>query len=192
VVDLIDLERVEHRFSNLFDAMVSHLRLHCADSPTTAVGLLGTLGKNGSVNDDPTGDIEAAVRAVLPHTIAPWNVAAHRGADGTWTVELTHEASNGLAIETTDVDATDAVARVIRLLDTSHELNRISRAPKLEHPDTVAGVRTLVQAFGWSRFEVRAIVGLLGEVGALGADETEWLNSSFGEDRPPPRATAIV
>ena len=150
------------------------------------------VGETGRVSVDPGGDIESAIRTMLPATTAPWNVVAYRLADGTWTVELTHEASNGLVIEAPHADTEDALARVIRVLDSSHEVERISRAPKLEHPETVAGVRTLVQAFGWSRTEVRAVVALLGEVNELDDDEAEWLDSSFGEDRPPPQAIAIV
>jgi hypothetical protein len=45
-------------------------------------------------------------------------------------------------------------------------------------------VRAVVQAFGLSRTEVHAVVGLLAEVQDLDADKTERFESSFDEDRP--------
>ena len=141
---------------------------------------------------DPASEIESAVQAALPATVAPWKVAARRLDDDTWTVALTHEASNGLVVETRHVNAAEAVAVVVEGLDKHREVERIARAPKLEHPATIAGVRAIVQAFGWSRTEVGAVVGLMEEVQALDAEEAEWLKSSFGEDRPPPRATGIM
>ncbi|MGE3689682.1 MAG: hypothetical protein AB7J47_25345 [Acidimicrobiia bacterium] len=53
-------------------------------------------------------------------------------------------------------------------------------------------MRALVQVFGWCRTEVGAVVGLLEEVGALGAAEADWFRTSFGEDRPPPRPSGLV
>lgn len=144
------------------------------------------------VSVDPATEIESAVRAALPAAAAPWKVTADRLDDDTWVVELTHEASNGLVFETGKINASDAAAIVVAWVDDSREVQRVARAPKLTHAATIAGVRTLVQMFGWSRTEVRAVVGLLTELQALSADEAEWFRSSFGQDRPPPRASAIV
>ena len=144
------------------------------------------------VSVDPATEIESAVRAALPAAAAPWKVTAERLDDDTWAVELTHEASNGLVFETGKINASDAAAIVVAWVDDNREVQRVARAPKLTHAATIAGVRTLVQGFGWSRTEVRAVVGLLTELQALSAGEAEWFRSSFGEDRPPPRASAIV
>jgi hypothetical protein len=141
---------------------------------------------------DPAAEIEYAVHAALPATVAPWTAAARRLDDGTWAVIVTHEVSNGLVFETGQVEVADVVDSAIRSLAQSQEVQRVARAPKLQHPSTIAGIRGLVQTFGWTRTEVAAVVGLLEEVQALDADEAEWFTASFGEDRPPPRATTIV
>jgi hypothetical protein len=105
---------------------------------------------------------------------------------------LTHEASNGLVFEEPDVEVADAITRMTTLITESDEVQRIARAPKLDHPEAVAGVRVLVQAFGWSRAEVAGVAGVLRDVGALNHEEEHWLRSSFDSDRPPPRATAVL
>lgn len=138
-------------------------------------------------------DIEVAVGEALPgNATAPWHVRASQRDDRVWEVELRHEASNGLVIDTGVSDPADAIPRAIELLATNREVARIARAPHLQHPKAVAGVRTLVQAFGWSRTEVRAVVGLLIDVAALSEDEADWLRDWFGADKPAPRASEIM
>lgn len=144
------------------------------------------------VDDSERGIIESAVAAMLPASSVPWSVASERGPDGPWTVLLGHEASNGLCIETGVTDPTDAIASVRALLSESLELERVGQAPKLEHPHAIAGLRALVQSFGWSRTEVAAVAGLLVEVGALNEVEAEWFTTWFGEAKPRPRATRIM
>lgn len=141
---------------------------------------------------DPADEIVSAIRAALPATVTPWGVSARRRDNGAWTVEMTHEASNGLVFETPDVDVADAITRMRTYIAGNAEVERIARAPKLDHPEAVAGVRVLVQAFGWSRAEVAGVAGVLRDVGALNHEEKRWLRTSFGSDRPPPRATTVV
>jgi hypothetical protein len=141
---------------------------------------------------DRGDEIVSAIRAALPASVSPWEVNAGRRDNGAWTVELTHEASPGLFFETPDVEATDVITRMSTYLAANHEVQRVARAPRLDHPEAVAGVRVLVQAFGWSRAEVAAVAGVLRDVGALNHEEEHWLRTSFGADRPPPRATTVV
>jgi hypothetical protein len=129
---------------------------------------------------------------MLPASAAPWSVHAQRRQNGEWTVSLVHEASNGLVFETKDTDAAGAIRSVGNCLRDSVEVQRVARAPKLNHLEAVAGVRTLVQCFGWSRVEVGAVAGLLTDLAALSAEEAEWIKSSFGDDKPPPRATRMM
>jgi hypothetical protein len=119
-------------------------------------------------------------------------VTARRHDNGAWTLELTHEASNGLVVETLDVEVADAITSMRTYIAENDEVQRIARAPRLDHPLAVAGVRGLVQAFGWSRVEVAGVAGVMRDVGALNPDEEHWLRSSFGSDHPPPRATGVV
>lgn len=144
------------------------------------------------MNADPADEIVAAVRAALPATVTPWGVSARRRDDGAWTVELAHEASNGLVFETPAIDLADAITWMTTYVAESEEVQRIARAPELDHPEAVAGVRVLVQAFGWSRAEVAGVADVLRDVGALNGDEEQWLRTSFGSDRPPPRATTVM
>jgi hypothetical protein len=141
---------------------------------------------------DRGDEIVSAIRAALPATVSPWEVNARRRDKGAWTVELTHEASNGLVFETPDVEVTDAITRMSTYIAENDEVQRIARAPRLDHPEAVAGVRVLVQTFGWSRAEVAGVAGVLRDVGALNHEEEYWLGTSFGSDRPPPRATTVV
>jgi hypothetical protein len=144
------------------------------------------------MNADPADEIVAAVRATLPATVTPWAVNARRHDDGAWTVELAHEASNGLVLDTPAVEVADAITWMTTYVAESEEVQRIAGAPKLDHPEAVGGVRVLVQAFGWSRAEVAGVAGLLRDVGAVNDDEEHWLRTSFGSDRPPPRATTVM
>jgi hypothetical protein len=105
---------------------------------------------------------------------------------------MSHEASNGLVFETPDVEVTDAITRMREDIAENDEVQRIALAPRLDHPEAVAGVRVLVQTFGWSRAEVAGVAGVLRDVGALNPEEEHWLRTSFGSDRPPPRATTVV
>jgi len=141
---------------------------------------------------DPAGEIVSAIRAALPATVAPWEVIARRRDNGAWTVELMHEASNGLVVETLDVEAADVITSMSTYIAEDDEVQRIARAPKLDHPVAVAGVRSLVQAFGWSLAEVAAVAGVMRDVGALNQEEEHWLRTSFGSDRPPPRASDLM
>jgi len=122
----------------------------------------------------------------------PWTVTAVRNDAGSWVVKLTHEASSGLVIETRESDAAIATAEVSKLLAHSSEVDRVAAAPELQHVDAVAGLRALVQSFGWSRTEVGAVAGLLEELRALDADESKWLAAYVGADRPPPQATKVM
>lgn len=99
---------------------------------------------------DGADEIASAIRAALPATVTPWEVNARRRDNGAWTVELTHEASHGLVFETPDVEVADAMMSMSTYIAENDEVQRIARAPKLDHPVAVAGVRVLVQAFGWS------------------------------------------
>ena len=141
---------------------------------------------------DRADEIVSAIRAVLPATVTPWEVNARPRDNGAWTVELTHEASNGLVFETPDVEVADVITRMSTYIAENDEVQRIARAPKVDHPVAVAGVRVLVQTFGWSRAEVAGVAGVLRDVGALNHEEEHWLRTSFGADRPPPRATSVV
>lgn len=68
------------------------------------------------------------------------------------------------SFETGVSDAAVAEAEVLKSLTHSHEVQRVAAAPALQHGDAVAGVRALVQTFGWSRTEVLAVARLLQEL----------------------------
>ena len=72
-------------------------------------------------------DIELSVGNALPDNVAgPWHVKASQRGDGVWELELRHEASNGLVIDTGEVDATEAIARAVESLAASREIaNRV-------------------------------------------------------------------
>jgi hypothetical protein len=57
-------------------------------------------------------------------------------------------------------------------------------APALVHRDLVMGVRALATAYEWPAGEVRGVVFLLHEVGALTLEETSWLAGYVAEDAP--------
>lgn len=143
------------------------------------------------MTDEDAARIEDGVRATLPSSVQPWVVAASRGRSSAWSVELTHPASNGLVIESATSDTAEALARILDILRTNPEIGLVAQAPRITHPSMIDGVRALAQVFGWSRAEVGSVARLLEEGGALNLDETRWLESSFGEDRPPSRATTI-
>ena len=135
------------------------------------------------VADDDGASVEAAVRAALPSSLGPWTVTSRTDRNGSWTIEVTHVASNGLIIETGVSDAMTAIARARDVLAHSRELERVARAPRIVHPDAINGLRASVQVFGWSQTEARAMARLLEEVGALDGDKTGWFETLFGEDR---------
>jgi hypothetical protein len=144
------------------------------------------------MDDGSAAAIVSAVQATLPASVVPWTVTAERRSVGAWTISLTHEASNGLVFETADTDVASAIRTVVGSVRDNAEVRRIGQAPKLDHPDVVAGIRTLVQCFGWSRTEVGAVAALFEEFDSLSAKEAEWITRSFGEEKPPPRATRIL
>jgi threonine synthase len=144
------------------------------------------------VADKAAEVLERAVQAALVSSRTPWTTTARRVEDDSWIVELTHDASNGFIIETGTADPAAAARRVVDSLGRSREIERVAAAPPLRHVDAVRGLRAVVQTFGWSRAEVRAMARLLEELGALDADEAVWLASHVGADRPPPRATEAM
>jgi hypothetical protein len=85
-----------------------------------------------------------------------------------------HPASAGLVLETGTFDR-DLAERHIAWWMRQREFAVADAAPELVHPEAVAGVRTLVQAFEWPTVQVRAVAFLLFEVDVLTADEAGWI-----------------
>ena len=67
---------------------------------------------------------------------------------------------------------------------TITEVDIAAAAPKLEHPDLIAGLRTIAKAFNWDTLEVRSVAFLLFEHGHLTHDEAAWLSGYDGQNAP--------
>ena len=134
----------------------------------------------------------STVAAEIIESLGPrldrWSVEATRDQFGQWEVALTHPASSGIRLLTSTSDAAEAVAKATATLASpasfNHEIDIASAAPELEHPDLIAGLRTIAFAFKWDSREVRSVSFLMFEHRHLTHDETAWLAGYEGVDAP--------
>ncbi len=97
---------------------------------------------------------------------------------------LTHPASAGLVLESIGADTDDTITAAANALHTITEVDIAAAAPKLEHPDLIAGLRTIAKAFNWDTLQVRSVAFLLFEHGHLTHDEAAWLGGYDGRNAP--------
>ena len=124
-----------------------------------------------------------------------WAVTANitHAADGpVFNVEMEHPASHGLIFSIGGKGRTeDPRGWLSRALEGSEEIDIVGAAPALEHAQLVLGVRTLIQAFGWSSTEVRGLAFVLHEADALTEDAAAWLAGYCGVDAPMSRQSPL-
>ena len=118
-----------------------------------------------------------------------WTFTLQRDPGG-FVLVADHPASAGRVIETGTLDHDLAAHRISSWMDR-REVAIADAAPELMHPDTVAGVRALAEAFDWPTVQVRAVAFLLFDAGVLTADEAGWLSGFVARDAPMVATTPI-
>ncbi|HEX8805154.1 MAG TPA: hypothetical protein VF743_13200 [Acidimicrobiales bacterium] len=129
--------------------------------------------------------VEDDLLAVARRRLTPssrWTLGTEPNPRG-FVLVADHPASAGLVLETGTFDGGVAERHVDSWM-RQREFAVADAAPDLVHPDTVAGVRTLVTTFDWPTVEVRAVAFLLFDAGALTADEAGWLAGFVAGDAP--------
>jgi len=147
---------------------------------------MGSRPSSGAdVGKDRAVAVEDDLLAVARRELAPssrWVLSTERNPGGL-VLLAEHPASAGLVLETGTFDR-DLAERHIAWWMRQREFAVADAAPELVHPEAVAGVRTLVQAFEWPTVQVRAVAFLLFEVDVLTADEAGWIAGFVASDAP--------
>jgi len=129
--------------------------------------------------------IEDELVELASHTLGAssrWRLTVERDDRG-FTLVAEHPASADLVFETGTLDRDLAASRISAWI-AQREIGVADAAPELVHADTVAGVRSLAQAFDWPTVQVRAVAFLLYDAGVLTADEAAWLSGFVADDAP--------
>jgi len=129
--------------------------------------------------------IEDELVELASHTLGAssrWRLTVERDDRG-FTLVAEHPASADLVFETGTLDRDLAASRISAWI-AQREIGVADAAPELVHADTVAGVRSLAQAFDWPTVQVRAVAFLLYDAGVLTAKEAAWLSGLVADDAP--------